>query len=143
MRYSVFFCFKQKTAYEMRISDWSSDVCSSDLIWNSAPCNRYQAWRSASTDPAAAPETCSIALCTMLANIYSARKPIAIQRSSAGCVRSRASPRITIDILTAVNSVDRWMRTATSAGSKRTAASRAQERWEEEGDISGGAEQVK
>src|SRR3546814_3178595 len=27
----VFFIFKQKTAYEMRISDWSSDVCSSDL----------------------------------------------------------------------------------------------------------------
>src|SRR3546814_8025455 len=26
-----FFCFKQKTAYELRISDWSSDVCSSDL----------------------------------------------------------------------------------------------------------------
>src|SRR3546814_3025480 len=26
------FFFKQKTAYEMRISDWSSDVCSSDLI---------------------------------------------------------------------------------------------------------------
>src|SRR3546814_4282993 len=28
---SLFFDFKQKTAYEMRISDWSSDVCSSDL----------------------------------------------------------------------------------------------------------------
>src|SRR3546814_8720345 len=28
----VFFLFKQKTAYEMRISDWSSDVCSSDLV---------------------------------------------------------------------------------------------------------------
>src|SRR3546814_8775735 len=28
---SYFFCFKQKTADEMRISDWSSDVCSSDL----------------------------------------------------------------------------------------------------------------
>src|SRR3546814_9888002 len=28
---SVFFFFKQKTAYERRISDWSSDVCSSDL----------------------------------------------------------------------------------------------------------------
>src|SRR3546814_10050050 len=27
------FFFKQKTAYEMRISDWSSDVCSSDLPW--------------------------------------------------------------------------------------------------------------
>src|SRR3546814_1136636 len=31
---SLFFFFvKQKTAYEMRISDWSSDVCSSDLAW--------------------------------------------------------------------------------------------------------------
>src|SRR3546814_1061257 len=29
---TVFFFFKQKTAYEMRISDWSSDVCSSDLV---------------------------------------------------------------------------------------------------------------
>src|SRR3546814_10800433 len=29
--YFLFFFFKQKTAYEMRISDWSSDVCSSDL----------------------------------------------------------------------------------------------------------------
>src|SRR3546814_3878552 len=28
----VLFFFKQKTAYEMRISDWSSDVCSSDLL---------------------------------------------------------------------------------------------------------------
>src|SRR3546814_18541495 len=30
----MFFFFKQKTAYEMRISDWSSDVCSSDLKEN-------------------------------------------------------------------------------------------------------------
>src|SRR3546814_4740632 len=30
--YVFFFFFKQKTAYEMRISDWSSDVCSSDLL---------------------------------------------------------------------------------------------------------------
>src|SRR3546814_5035602 len=30
--YFVLFFFKQKTAYEMRISDWSSDVCSSDLL---------------------------------------------------------------------------------------------------------------
>src|SRR3546814_1075112 len=29
--FHLFFFFKQKTAYEMRISDWSSDVCSSDL----------------------------------------------------------------------------------------------------------------
>src|SRR3546814_20618990 len=33
----MFFFFKQKTAYEMRISDWSSDVCSSDLF-NLAQC---------------------------------------------------------------------------------------------------------
>src|SRR3546814_1805581 len=32
----VLFFFKQKTAYEMRISDWSSDVCSSDLPVGSA-----------------------------------------------------------------------------------------------------------
>src|SRR3546814_5530737 len=31
----MFFFFKQKTAYEMRISDWSSDVCSSDLLHRS------------------------------------------------------------------------------------------------------------
>src|SRR3546814_1808333 len=31
MLFLFFFFFKQKTAYEMRISDWSSDVCSSDL----------------------------------------------------------------------------------------------------------------
>src|SRR3546814_4782105 len=36
-----FFFFKQKTAYEMRISDWSSDVCSSDLT-----CPRLQFARS-------------------------------------------------------------------------------------------------
>src|SRR3546814_20222678 len=32
-----FFFFKQKTAYEMRISDWSSDVCSSDLAGETCP----------------------------------------------------------------------------------------------------------
>src|SRR3546814_4607656 len=35
----LFFFFKQKTAYEMRISDWSSDVCSSDLVTS----NKYMA----------------------------------------------------------------------------------------------------
>src|SRR3546814_2692748 len=37
----VFFFVKQKTAYEMRISDWSSDVCSSDLLeWDPAELSR-------------------------------------------------------------------------------------------------------
>src|SRR3546814_2467233 len=40
----VFFFFKQKTAYEMRISDWSSDVCSSDLggSYQRQTANEYQ-----------------------------------------------------------------------------------------------------
>src|SRR3546814_3055194 len=37
---SYFFFFKQKTAYEMRISDWSSDVCSSDLLEQASKRNR-------------------------------------------------------------------------------------------------------
>src|SRR3546814_3672551 len=39
----LFFFFKQKTAYEMRISDWSSDVCSSDLLDGdvAAACNHH------------------------------------------------------------------------------------------------------
>src|SRR3546814_15832655 len=37
----LFFFFKQKTAYEMRISDWSSDVCSSDL-----ECRFPACWRT-------------------------------------------------------------------------------------------------
>src|SRR3546814_9762521 len=36
----LFFFFKQKTAYEMRISDWSSDVCSSDLTVGHGPPQR-------------------------------------------------------------------------------------------------------
>src|SRR3546814_16205362 len=36
MYFFAFFFFKQKTAYEMRISDWSSDVCSSDLLETAA-----------------------------------------------------------------------------------------------------------
>src|SRR3546814_10198372 len=52
----VFF-FKQKTAYEMRISDWSSDVCSSDLVGTqstqvvaSSVTGALAHWRNASID---------------------------------------------------------------------------------------------
>src|SRR3546814_14408881 len=47
----VFFFFKQKTAYEMRISDWSSDVCSSDLRryrpgeWRQGRGRQHRQWR--------------------------------------------------------------------------------------------------
>src|SRR3546814_5270643 len=45
--YRFFFFFKQKTAYEMRISDWSSDVCSSDLTVSKPFC---RSWRQLSPD---------------------------------------------------------------------------------------------
>src|SRR3546814_9521993 len=38
--YFVCFFYKQKTSYDMRISDWSSDVCSSDLFDRSRCCSR-------------------------------------------------------------------------------------------------------
>src|SRR3546814_16144220 len=51
----VFFFFKQKTAYEMRISDWSSDVCSSDLVMRQPStldsCMREMAWTERSAAP--------------------------------------------------------------------------------------------
>src|SRR3546814_7449731 len=52
MKVGYCFFFKQKTAYEMRISDWSSDVCSSDLddghalaVVQGEPGPRRRAWR--------------------------------------------------------------------------------------------------
>src|SRR3546814_1424891 len=50
---AIFIFFKQKTAYEMRISDWSSDVCSSDLrpawastvSWSKKAMTRTRRWR--------------------------------------------------------------------------------------------------
>src|SRR3546814_8263946 len=39
----LFFLFKHKTAYEMRISDWSSDVCSSDLLEEQVIAELYKA----------------------------------------------------------------------------------------------------
>src|SRR3546814_1956709 len=53
MAHVSFFFFKQKTAYEMRISDWSSDVCSSDLFHNARPVHM----------PADLKELCSLFMC--------------------------------------------------------------------------------
>src|SRR3546814_14688729 len=43
----LFFFFKQKTAYELRISDWSSDVCSSDLLYRGRSAHRGRVVRRA------------------------------------------------------------------------------------------------
>src|SRR3546814_1163614 len=48
-----FFCFfKQKTAYEMRISDWSSDVCSSDLVDDAVAAAKaaFKSWSQTTRD---------------------------------------------------------------------------------------------
>src|SRR3546814_2046394 len=55
----AFFFFKQKTAYEMRISDWSSDVCSSDLV-TPAPSTKPVPVSVHGVPPAGAPVTGSI-----------------------------------------------------------------------------------
>src|SRR3546814_11213398 len=47
----LFFFFKQKTAYEMRISDWSSDVCSSDLAAPAGLCCHRPVLRSSCPEP--------------------------------------------------------------------------------------------
>src|SRR3546814_4704055 len=51
----LFFFFKQKTAYEMRISDWSSDVCSSDLRRSTVirHCRRNRCYRRNRRHPTA------------------------------------------------------------------------------------------
>src|SRR3546814_15087618 len=59
----MFFFFKQKTAYEMRISDWSSDVCSSDLrfrLGDGDPSDLVELVRQPATDPAAVEAACEL-----------------------------------------------------------------------------------
>src|SRR3546814_2680674 len=63
--YVYVFFFKQKTAYEMRISDWSSDVCSSDLTASGRPGDEE---RTTTTHPAFA--QISASRVTGLANLY-------------------------------------------------------------------------
>src|SRR3546814_16397193 len=58
-----FFFFKQKTAYEMRISDWSSDVCSSDL--SAAPAKK----------PTISTESCFVTALMLVLRFVAARKP--------------------------------------------------------------------
>src|SRR3546814_4614561 len=74
---SYVFCFKQKTADEMRISDWSSDVCSSDLtpIWmGQAPSvaklvmERMDAFLSETDDRGRMPSYSKVAVAAIVGN---------------------------------------------------------------------------
>src|SRR3546814_5886097 len=80
--YHSFFFFKQKTAYEVRISDWSSDVCSSDLPASHLPATRH-GLSTLPTNPASFSMRafCSRRNSQDWGTISSCRAPTALRRS--------------------------------------------------------------
>src|SRR3546814_6664823 len=77
-----FFFFKQKTAYEMRISDWSSDVCSSDLVHLSALVDGKSPARSMVLDPARKPATTSAGQATTALTLVSPQVHVRYDRAA-------------------------------------------------------------
>src|SRR3546814_10002486 len=73
------FFFKQKTAYEMRISDWSSDVCSSDLT----------------ATPRMIASVLAVVLLTFFFMVYGAN----LQRGALALLPDRQQKRVTVEIL--------------------------------------------
>src|SRR3546814_2057635 len=101
--YLFFFFFKQKTAYEMRISDWSSDVCSSDLAsllpssaTHEPPASAARMWHGGRGVPEPRPHLSPI--CVGVGRHHLAKRPYARseeRRVGKECVstcRSRWSP---------------------------------------------------
>src|SRR3546814_9270693 len=95
-----FFFFKQKTAYEMRISDWSSDVCSSDLRssmsppcwagtkrWRASPMRQVSPGPSDQNDRVAAPAL--ISLCMALAPVTIRSEERRVGKECVSTCRSR------------------------------------------------------
>src|SRR3546814_1089730 len=77
---SLFFFFKQKTAYEMRISDWSSDVCSSDLQCQRRQCLRFVQHHFA-PHVRLSPSTVQMLPPSLAAGVSVVRRPTAERRS--------------------------------------------------------------
>src|SRR3546814_11243309 len=104
-----FFFFKQKTAYEMRISDWSSDVCSSDL-WLVDAQLRLDVFRRQTDLPADQPTAlidpvtdirrldlirvanCVLRRAEQIADRRTRRQAGACAAKSASCLRKRCPP---------------------------------------------------
>src|SRR3546814_6180978 len=86
----LFFFFKQKTAYEMRISDWSSDVCSSDLSRRDCGDRRGRALRYSRPANPTRPIAGSAAYCPKSRSTAAAR---ARGRCRTARCYSRARPR--------------------------------------------------
>src|SRR3546814_3741341 len=94
--FMFFFFFKQKTAYEIRISDWSSDVCSSDLyncVKAPKECQNGPSWHY--SDTIRAYEAAACMLRTVAIHIGAAPRRSEERRVGKECVstcRSRWSP---------------------------------------------------
>src|SRR3546814_8779312 len=94
-RRCVFFVFKQKTAYEMRISDWSSDVCSSDRVSSSAP-NLLCARRSRAirpSIPSSTPATMIIVIAAAQSPSIAKRTPVSPEQSASKVIALGAKAR--------------------------------------------------
>src|SRR3546814_4199287 len=87
--HSVCFFFKQKTAYEMRISDWSSDVCSSDLSCTAGTERRR--WYAALKSPDFSPPEFQI-VPQFETGIFVIASRITVKQSGSG-TRSRSEER--------------------------------------------------
>src|SRR3546814_20236361 len=83
-----FFFFKQKTAYEMRISDWSSDVCSSDLLLQ--PDIRHQQVGGEQAGPQPPPEMPAVAAL--------GRPPRALQRVDVEHQEHAEDAEVVVDV---------------------------------------------
>src|SRR3546814_9046337 len=90
---SLFFFFKQKTAYEMRISDWSSDVCSSDLSPTRPPTPRRSADRPPDPRSRHTSESCSVPENCRSSRAADCRRPRYAR--STGCAATTARPPTT------------------------------------------------
>src|SRR3546814_2827297 len=93
----VFFFFKQKTAYEMRISDWSSDVCSSDLDCVASTRCAVDAWHSVGRehqlpDMAAAAAEQAHRRCQVIAPHAARSEERRVGKECVSTCRSRWSP---------------------------------------------------
>src|SRR3546814_16731284 len=86
-----FFFFKQKTAYEMRISDWSSDVCSSDLQMSRVDSSHIAA-RKAQDAADAAGEPRSLAAGSVVASDAFRSEERRVGKECVSTCRSRWSP---------------------------------------------------
>src|SRR3546814_1563390 len=88
------FFFKQKTAYEMRISDWSSDVCSSDLANRNARLCQMRAFLLASlTAPGGSPHHCSGNSCRTLMQRFSTVTAELSHQHNPGWLHARSEER--------------------------------------------------